>query len=83
MKDVSFRLGSVFESRNLGRKQDQAMIKNMRIVLQKLVEKHKGEVPDNFPDLEELAGVGHKTASVVLAVAFKLPTFPVDTHIFR
>ena len=47
------------------------------------MEKHGGEVPDNFPDLEALAGVGHKTASVVLAVAFKHATFPVDTHIFR
>lgn len=48
-----------------------------------LVEKHKGEVPDNFKALEELPGVGHKTASVVMAQAFGIPAFPVDTHIHR
>lgn len=48
-----------------------------------LVEKHHGEVPQNFKDLEELPAVGHKTASVVLAQAFNVPTFPVDTHIHR
>ncbi len=48
-----------------------------------LLEKHGGKVPDNFEDLEELPGVGHKTASVVLAQGFQVPTFPVDTHIHR
>ena len=48
-----------------------------------LLDKHNGEVPDNFEDLEALPGVGHKTASVVLAQAFGIPTFPVDTHIHR
>ncbi len=48
-----------------------------------LIDKHDGEVPQNFPDLEELPAVGHKTASVVLAQAFDIPTFPVDTHIHR
>ena len=48
-----------------------------------LVEKHKGEVPANFEDLEALPGVGHKTASVVMAQAFGIPAFPVDTHIHR
>lgn len=48
-----------------------------------LLEKHKGEVPANFEDLEALPGVGHKTASVVLAQAFGISTFPVDTHIHR
>ena len=48
-----------------------------------LIEKHKGEVPRNFEDLEALPAVGHKTASVVLAQAFDIPTFPVDTHIHR
>jgi endonuclease III len=48
-----------------------------------LIEKHNGEVPDNFKDLEELPGVGHKTASVVMAQAFHVPAFPVDTHIHR
>tara|TARA_B100001996_G_scaffold381423_1_gene370824 strand:- start:1272 stop:1913 length:642 start_codon:yes stop_codon:yes gene_type:complete len=46
-------------------------------------ENHNSEVPDNFKDLENLPGVGHKTASVVMAQAFGHPTFPVDTHIHR
>lgn len=48
-----------------------------------LLDKHKGEVPDSFEDLEELPGVGHKTASVVMAQVFNVPAFPVDTHIHR
>lgn len=48
-----------------------------------LVEKHQGEVPADFDALEELPGVGHKTASVVMAQAFGVPAFPVDTHIHR
>ncbi len=48
-----------------------------------LVEKHGGEVPSTFEELEALPGVGHKTASVVMTQAFHLPAFPVDTHIHR
>ena len=48
-----------------------------------LLEKHNGEVPHTFAELEALPGVGHKTASVVLSHAFKIPAFPVDTHIHR
>jgi endonuclease-3 len=48
-----------------------------------LIDKHNGEVPANFPDLEELPAVGHKTASVVMIQAFNTPAFPVDTHIHR
>ncbi len=48
-----------------------------------LVEKHGGEVPADFAALEALPGVGHKTASVVMAQAFGVPAFPVDTHIHR
>lgn len=48
-----------------------------------LIEKHQGGVPSTFPELEALPGVGHKTASVVMAQAFHIPAFPVDTHIFR
>jgi len=48
-----------------------------------LVLKHGGEVPRTFEELEELPGVGHKTASVVMAQAFGIPAFPVDTHIHR
>lgn len=50
---------------------------------QQLVELHRGQVPDSFDELEALPGVGHKTASVVMAQAFGHPAFPVDTHIFR
>ena len=48
-----------------------------------LVQRHGGNVPDTFEELEALPGVGHKTASVVMAQAFGHPAFPVDTHIFR
>lgn len=48
-----------------------------------LVEKYKGKVPKSFEELEELPGVGHKTASVVMAQAFHVPAFPIDTHIYR
>lgn len=48
-----------------------------------LVERHGGEVPRTFEELEALPGVGHKTASVVMSQAFGVPAFPVDTHIHR
>jgi endonuclease-3 len=48
-----------------------------------LLEKYNGEVPADFDALEELPGVGHKTASVVMSQAFGVPAFPVDTHIHR
>lgn len=48
-----------------------------------LIEKHQGEVPHSFSDLEALPGVGHKTASVVMSQWFGDPAFPVDTHIHR
>ena len=48
-----------------------------------LVERHGGQVPDSFEELEARPGVGHKTASVVMNQAFGHPAFPVDTHIFR
>ena len=48
-----------------------------------IIEKHNGLVPTSFEDLEELPGVGHKTASVVMSQAFGFPAFPVDTHIHR
>lgn len=46
-------------------------------------ERHGGQVPGTFEELEELPGVGHKTASVVMSQAFGVPAFPVDTHIHR
>ena len=48
-----------------------------------LIDKYNGEVPENIDLLEELPGVGHKTASVVMSQAFGHPMFPVDTHIHR
>tara|TARA_Y100000385_G_scaffold115056_1_gene119537 strand:- start:961 stop:1632 length:672 start_codon:yes stop_codon:yes gene_type:complete len=48
-----------------------------------LLEQHGGAVPADMTALESLPGVGHKTASVVMAQAFSMPTFPVDTHIHR
>lgn len=48
-----------------------------------LMERHRGAVPPTFEELEELPGVGHKTASVVMSQAFGVPAFPVDTHIHR
>jgi len=48
-----------------------------------LLDKHNGNVPQSFEDLEALPGVGHKTASVVMSQAFGVPAFPVDTHIHR
>ncbi|MFT5692098.1 MAG: endonuclease-3 [Oceanicoccus sp.] len=55
-------------------------IKELSIIL---IEKYQGVVPANMEYLEELPGVGHKTASVVMSQAFGFPTFPVDTHIHR
>lgn len=57
--------------------------KNIKKLAEILVEKYDGEVPSSFEQLEELPGVGHKTASVVMAQAFGHPAFPVDTHIHR
>jgi endonuclease-3 len=48
-----------------------------------IINKHNGKVPADFELLEELPAVGHKTASVVMAQAFNIPAFPVDTHIHR
>ncbi len=48
-----------------------------------IIEKHDGKVPQSFEDLESFPSVGHKTASVVMAQAFNVPAFPVDTHIHR
>ena len=57
--------------------------KNIRRLSEMLIESHEGEVPQTFEELEELPGVGHKTASVVMAQSFGVPAFPVDTHIHR
>jgi len=57
--------------------------KNISALSKILVQKYNSNVPDNFNDLEELPGVGHKTASVVMSQGFGYPAFPVDTHIHR
>ncbi len=77
----------------LGRKKIEKLIKSLGffrnkaksvyLLSKQLVEKHDGKVPKNFEDLENLQGVGHKTASVVMSQGFGYPAFPVDTHIHR
>ena len=57
--------------------------KRFKRLAQTLVDEHGGKVPRDFEALEKLPGVGHKTASVVMAQAFGEPAFPVDTHIHR
>lgn len=63
----------------LAPQKSRALVGLSRLIL----ERHAGEVPRTFAELEELPGVGHKTASVVMAQAFGVPAFPVDTHIHR
>ncbi|MCA9691983.1 MAG: endonuclease III [Myxococcales bacterium] len=60
-----------------------AKARNIQALSRLLVERHGGQVPQDFDALEALPGVGHKTASVVMAQAFGVPAFPVDTHIHR
>ena len=77
----------------LGRKKIEKLIKSIGIFRVKaksiyllskmLIEKHRGNVPKTFEELEKLPGVGHKTASVVMSQGFGLPAFAVDTHIHR
>lgn len=57
--------------------------KAIRRLSEILIDEHDGQVPQDMQALERLPGVGHKTASVVMAQAFGVPSFPVDTHIHR
>jgi len=57
--------------------------KNIKRLSELLIERHQGDIPSTFEELEALPGVGHKTAGVVLAQAFGIPAFPIDTHIHR
>lgn len=57
--------------------------KNLKAMAEMLLERFHGEVPQTFEELEQLPGVGHKTASVVMSQSFGIPAFPVDTHIHR
>ena len=77
----------------LGRKKIEKLInrigifrikaKSIYLMSKQLLEKHGGKVPKTFEELEKLAGVGHKTASVVMSQGFGIPAFAVDTHIHR
>ena len=77
----------------LGRKKIEKLIKKIGIFrikaksiynLSKIImEKHNGKVPKTFEELENLPGVGHKTAGVVMSQGFGYPAFPIDTHIHR
>ena len=77
----------------LGRKKIERLIKSIGIfrvkaksvylLSKQLIDNHNGKVPSTFEDLENLPGVGHKTASVVMAQGFGIPAFPIDTHIHR
>jgi endonuclease-3 len=60
-----------------------AKAKHLAELARLLVLRHGGRVPRTFEELEALPGVGHKTASVVMAQAFGIPAFPVDTHVHR
>lgn len=60
-----------------------AKSKNIHRLSELLIRDHQGEVPQDLEALEALPGVGHKTASVVMAQSFGVPSFPVDTHIHR
>ncbi len=73
------KVESVVRPCGLGPQKSKAIVELSRI----LVEEHDGKVPATFEALEKLPGVGHKTASVVMAQAFGVPAFPVDTHIHR
>lgn len=61
----------------------KAKAKNLRLMSGQLIDKHQGLVPNTLDKLEALAGVGKKTASVVLNIAFKVPIIAVDTHVYR
>ena len=57
--------------------------KSIYLMSKQLLDKHAGKVPKTFEELENLPGVGHKTASVVMSQGFGIPAFAVDTHIHR
>ena len=77
----------------LGRKKIEKLIqriglfrnkaKSVYLLSKQLIQKHNSKVPKSFEDLENLHGVGHKTASVIMSQKFGIPAFPVDTHIHR
>ena len=92
-KDIYPKYNKPVHFVKLGRKKIERLIKRIGIFRIKaksifylskiLVEKYKGKVPKTYEELEQLPGVGHKTASVVMSQGFGFPAFPVDTHIHR
>ena len=92
-KDIYPKYNKPEDFVKLGRKKIERLIKSIGIfrvkaksiyfLSKQLIEKHNGKVPNSFEELERLPGVGHKTASVVMAQGFGHPAFPVDTHIHR
>ncbi len=73
------KIYSIIRPCGLAPKKSKAISELSQIIMSE----YKGEVPRTFKQLEKLPGVGHKTASVVMAQAFDIPAFPVDTHIHR
>ena len=92
-KDIYPKYNKPQDFVKLGRKKIERLIKRIGIFRVKaksifylsktLVEKYKSRVPRTYAELEQLPGVGHKTASVVMSQGFGFPAFPVDTHIHR
>ena len=92
-KDIYPKYNKPKDFVKLGRKKIERLIKRIGIFRVKaksifylsktLVEKYEGKVPKTYEELEQLPGVGHKTASVVMSQGFGFPAFPVDTHIHR
>ena len=92
-KDIYPKFNKPIHFVKLGRRKIERLIKRIGIFRVKaksifylsktLVEKYKGKVPKTYGELEQLPGVGHKTASVVMSQGFGFPAFPVDTHIHR
>ena len=92
-KDIYPKYNKPVHFVKLGRKKIEKLIKkiglfrnkskNVYLLSKILLEKYNGRVPNTFEKLEELPGVGHKTASVVMSQGFGFPAFPVDTHIHR
>ena len=73
------QIGSIVRPCGLGPQKAKAIKELSRL----LMERHRGVVPQTLEELEALPGVGHKTAQVVMAQSFGVPSFPVDTHIHR
>ena len=92
-KDIYPKYNKPIHFVKLGRRKIERLIKRIGIFRVKaksifylsktLVEKYKGKVPNTYEELEQLPGVGHKTASVVMSQGFGFPAFPIDTHIHR